>query len=220
MAKKNEIKVSFENGHLKIVDDAGVGTPSYQRLDHISNVSPVFADVSAINAYTRGKNEFDEITKLNYRIGAAGDDNPLYEIDLHNVTNQPTWTIDQAGVEKAALDLVIGGMSTGTSPLTLPQTDLTAGGAVVETVIPFYTKNQWSIQFVWASLNAIDGTIDLEVSNDGVNFEALDGFTQILMDTNDGSASVNANDFDYNYLKIVITKNSVNAGTIDYNLIR
>jgi len=206
MAKKNEIKVSFENGHLKIVDDSGVGSPSYQRLDYISNVSPFYADVSAINLYQPGRNEFDEIAKLSYRVGADAMDNPLYEIDLHNVTNQSTWTIDKDGVDKAALDLVIGGLSTGTSPLTLPQTDLASGGSVLDIVIPFYTKNQWSIQFVWDSLNSIDGTIDLDVSNDGVNFEAIDGFDQVVMDTSN--------------LRIVITKNSVSSGTIDYKLIR
>ena len=204
MAKINEIKVSFENGHLKIVDASGVGTPSYQRLDLIGTVAPVFVDVSAINDYSPGKNEFDEIAKLTYQLGSSADDNIIYDIDLHNVTNQPSWTPDKTGVEKAALDLVIGGASSGTSPLTLPQTDLSTGASTIETDIPFYTKNQWSIQFVWDSLDAVDGTIDLQVS----------------MDTNTGSSSVNANDFDYAYLKILITKNSVSAGVIDYNLIR
>lgn len=214
MSLKNQIEVSFESGYLKIVNVDNIN-PTFISLDSISHVHQRYLDVSAVNAYQKGMNEFDEFLEVKFRSYGTPEENVMESFDINNVTNQPTWTKDFAGLQKAVSDLIMASSSEGVT-ISQPQLDMSTIVASSETTdIPFFTTKQWSIQFVWAGLDALDGTIDLYVSNDNVNFEALDGFSQIVMDTASGSSSVSADNFDFNYLRIVVTANSVTTGTVD-----
>lgn len=215
MGAKNQITVEFESGYLKITNVDGVN-PNYEKLDDITHVHSGYFDVSAYNAYQPGHIEFNEILEVKYRIHGIADDNPLSVFDIHNVTNQPTWTKDKTGLDKAIMDLTLAS-GTGGGNVQLPQTDMSIIGATEEIVIPFYTNNQWSLEAVWDSLDAADATIDLLVSNDNTSFQPLDNFTQIVCTpAPSSSASVEKTGFPYNYLKILITKNLVTTGTIDF----
>ncbi len=220
MSTTNQVQVSFESGFLIVVNVDGVN-PNFEKLEDISHVHSVYFDLSALNAYQPGLNEYDENLEVKYRLNGISDDNPLSTIDINKVTNQPTWTKDKTGLYKAVSDLILASNTSGGAYVGIAQTDVSAIGATENIDVPFYTSNQWSIQFVWAGLDAADGTIGLQVSNDGVNFEDLDGFTTITMSTTPAdSSSVNDDNFDFNYLRIVITKNSLTTGTIYYNIKR
>lgn len=219
MSLKNQITVDFEGEFLKIVNVDGVN-PNYYRLDGISHVHSRYLDMTAVNTYSPGFNEFNEDLLMKFRSFDSPTENVFEQIQIHNVTNQPTWTKDKAGLYKAISDLLLvsgGGGITSSQP-QLDMSTIVASSEVTD--IPFYTTKQWSIQFVWASLSALDGTIDLEVSNDGSNFEALDGFTQIVMTPASDSASVSGDNFDFNYLRIIVTANSVVSGTVDKTIKR
>lgn len=210
MGAKNQITVDFESGYLKIVNVDGVN-PNYEKLDDITHVHSAYYDASALNTYQRGHNEFNSILEVYYFV-----DGVMGVIDINNVTNQATWTKDKAGLDKAVSDLILAS-GTGGGTVTLTQTDISAIGATEEITVPFYTKNDWSIQFEWNGLDANTATIDLYVSNNGTDFDPLDNFTTITCDPIPASsASVEKTGFPYNYLKIVITKNTATVGTIDY----
>lgn len=215
MGAKNQITVEFESGFLKIVNVDGVN-PHYERLSDITHVHSNYFDFTVLNNYQPGHVEFDESLEVYYRVHGIAEDNPLSMIDINNVTNQPTWTKDKAGLDKAVSDLILASGSGG-GTVTLAQTDMSAIGATEEIVVPFYTVNQWSLQVEWNGLDANTATVDLLASNNGTDFEPIDDFTTIACDPiPDSSASVEKTGFPYNYLKILITKNTVTTGTIDY----
>ena len=214
MGYSNQITVDFEGDFLKISNVDG-NNPNYERLSAISHIHQNYIDATAINTYSPGHVEFNEFLELHYTVNGKESNDLLGGWDINNVTNQPTWTKDKAGLEKAVSDLLIAS-GTGGNTYQLPQTDMAAIGATEEIVIPFYTNDPWSIQLNWDTMNALDATIDLLVSSDNVNFQPLDNFVQIACTPTTSSASVEKDDFPYDYLKILITKNAVTSGTIDY----
>lgn len=80
----------------------------------------------------------------------------------------------------------------------------------------FSNKNNWSLQVVWAGLTGtLDGTIQLQGSNDGVNFDNLSGTSSLSLSSANGSGSFRKDKFDFKYFRVLFTKNNLNnAGTL------
>lgn len=78
------------------------------------------------------------------------------------------------------------------------------------------TTSQWQtigVQVVWASLTGtIDGTITLEGSIDGTNFDAVNSPISITGASSNDCISLT--NFAFPYIRLKLTKNNITGGTI------
>jgi len=80
----------------------------------------------------------------------------------------------------------------------------------------FSNGANWSLQVVWAGLTGtLDGTIQLQGSNDGENFDNLPGVSSATLSTASGSQSFRKDKYDFKYFRVLFTKNNLsNTGTL------
>ena len=80
----------------------------------------------------------------------------------------------------------------------------------------FSNSGNWSLQVIWAGLTGIlDGTVQLQGSNDGINFDNLSGVSNLVLITASGSGSFRKDKFDFKYFRVLFTKNNLNnTGTL------
>lgn len=80
----------------------------------------------------------------------------------------------------------------------------------------FSNKNNWSLQIVWAGLTGtLDGTIQLQGSNNGVNFDNLPNNSSLVLNSANDSDSFRKDKYDFKYFRVLFIKNNLNnAGTL------
>lgn len=93
----------------------------------------------------------------------------------------------------------------------------------IETVITVtggFTTDVWdtsklangSVQFVWSSLNAGDGQLDVYVSNDNVNFDVSGCADPVAVDTTSGTHVYEFRGFTTRYVRFAFTPGAVTTG--------
>jgi len=88
-----------------------------------------------------------------------------------------------------------------------------------DTTINFSLSNNvvWSCQINSVALTGtLDGTVDLEQSNDGVNFNALAGFVTHTLNVADASLSFENDFFSHSRFQIRLTKNNLTGGIVTF----
>lgn len=106
MAINNQIEVTIVDGFLVIknVSNPNSVEESYN-LAHVTSVNKIYQDQTALRAYRKEAFEFDEVFEVSIDIEENPTDLVKIKFDIQNVTNQPTWTADLAGLEQAVSDI-------------------------------------------------------------------------------------------------------------------
>ena len=73
---------------------------------------------------------------------------------------------------------------------------------------------QGSIQVVWSGLDALDGVIEIEVSNDGINWNCYGTNTEVTLTPAAQNQVYEFQKFMTRFVRVKYTRNSVNAGSI------
>jgi len=84
-------------------------------------------------------------------------------------------------------------------------------------VLPVYPGRplrQGSLQVIWSGLNSLDGELEVEISNDNINWNCYGGGVGITMDTANDSQIFEFTHFNSRYVRLSYYKNSVTTGTI------
>ena len=81
-------------------------------------------------------------------------------------------------------------------------------------IIPFSKGTSFSIQAIWTGLSANDGVLKVYGSNDNSNFDLLPGTATKTMTTASGSWSFIKDYFNWEYIAVEFTPNTVATGTI------
>lgn len=95
---------------------------------------------------------------------------------------------------------------------TIPVADITTDTSIAFSI----SENQkWSMQINSVSLTGtLDGAVELENSNDGVNFNTLAGFTTYNLTSADTSSSFESATFTHRVFRFTITKNLLTGGSL------
>ena len=75
-------------------------------------------------------------------------------------------------------------------------------------------KTPFSLQVIWSSLNNTDAVVKIYGSNDGSTFDLLPGTSSKTMTTASGSYSFVKDEFNWEYIALELTVNSVTSGTL------
>ena len=94
--------------------------------------------------------------------------------------------------------------------------DLSLGDRSFKSI--FSTDDAFSIQIEWESLDANDAVVKVYGSNDNENFDLLPGSSSKTLNSANGSYSFVKDDFNWEYIAIELTVNSVTSGTLKANL--
>jgi hypothetical protein len=84
-------------------------------------------------------------------------------------------------------------------------------------VMPTYPGRplrQGSLQAIWSGLDALTGTLELEVSNDNINWNCYGGVVEVTMTPAADNQIYEFQKFMSRYVRVKYTKNTVTTGTI------
>lgn len=88
-----------------------------------------------------------------------------------------------------------------------------AGGAKLFKV-PVKHAISYSLQVVWANLNANNSSIQLQGSNNDIDFDDLPSPSSKLMNSTNGSHSFTDQDFDHAHFAVDFDPGAVTSGTL------
>ena len=73
-----------------------------------------------------------------------------------------------------------------------------------------------SIHIIWSGLDALDGEVEIEISNDEINWNCYGGGVACALDTVGGADNqvFEFTHFTFRYVRVRYTKNSVTTGSI------
>jgi len=84
---------------------------------------------------------------------------------------------------------------------------------ITSTVFAAAQYSKIGMQIIWASLTGtIDGSVVLQVSNDGTNFD--NAHTPVVVSGVGGNDAVALDNIFFGYYRVVATKNNVTGGTV------
>ena len=135
----NDIEVTIANGFITIksTNNPNASVENYNLL-HASNVNEYYQDYTALNAEQpqSGRYEHNEEFTVSIDIQENPTDLIDLEFDIQDVTNQPTWTHDRAGLAQAVIDVQAGLAAASNPPIVISApTSITPGSKVVTTAL-------------------------------------------------------------------------------------
>jgi hypothetical protein len=136
MSIYNNIEVTITGGFLTIknVSNPNASIETYN-LGATTSLNEYYQDYTALNAYQPGSGRY-EFNK-EYSVLLDIEENPTdlvkIQFDIQNVTNQPGWTADRAGLAQAIADIQAGvtaGIGGGGGGATVPTTPVSGSKLV------------------------------------------------------------------------------------------
>jgi hypothetical protein len=82
-----------------------------------------------------------------------------------------------------------------------------------------FTQMYWDIQFIWATLDQTDGSVKIQISNDGVDYRDYPNLDSLLFDSASGSGGIRDTykGTASKYLKILVDSGTCTSGTLVIN---
>ena len=82
----------------------------------------------------------------------------------------------------------------------------------------YSTNNGFVIQLVWESLSHNNAVVEVYGSNDNLNYDLLTGTSSKTLNSANGSYSFIKDAFNWEYISVKVTVNSVVTGTLKVNI--
>lgn len=124
--KQKEISLSGSTIEILTINPVSPNAPECYALQAIKSVIPTFQENIGINGINTDKGTYPFKDRKTITITFHDEtSNPSIKFDLEEISNQPGWTLDLAGVIQAVTD-ICGWITTATGPTTGLATEATA----------------------------------------------------------------------------------------------